>query len=63
MKFGERRIAWIDKCLKGGKSHILVNGCPGRMICSKRGLRKRNPLSPLLFVLAADFFWQSEMEC
>jgi len=26
-------------CLQGGKSHILVNGCPGRMICSKRGLR------------------------
>ena len=43
-------------CLGGAKPHILVNGNPGKIICSKRGLRHEDPLSPLLFVLAAHTF-------
>ena len=34
-KFEAKWISWIDKCLKGGKSHILVNGSSRRMICLK----------------------------
>ena len=49
-KFGSKRIQWMHLCLKGGKSHILVNGNLGWVIHSKRGLRQGDPLSPLLLV-------------
>jgi hypothetical protein len=37
-----------------GTSEVLLNGVPGKRFHCKRGVRQGDPLSPLLFVLAAD---------
>ena len=37
-----------------GTSAVLLNGVPGKVFHCRRGIRQGNPLSPLLFVLAAE---------
>lgn len=53
--FLERWLSWMGLIFGSGTSVVFLNGVPGKVFHCNRGVRQGDPLSPLLFVLDADF--------
>jgi hypothetical protein len=52
--FPDRWISWIHCILSSGSSAVLLNSASGKFFKCKRDVRQGDPLSPLLFVIAAE---------
>jgi len=56
MKFPSQFVAWIMGYITCATYRIHVNGHIGEIFKGGRGLKQRDPLSPLLFVLSMEYF-------
>lgn len=56
--FSDKWLSWVRELLLTASSRIVLNGENSEFFQHKRGLRQGDPLSPMLFNLAADVFQQ-----
>jgi hypothetical protein len=52
--FNKKWISWTTTILSSASTSVLLNGVHGKNLTCKRGVRHGDPMSPLLFVLAAE---------
>ena len=56
MSFGVKWCKWIRTCIFTIQFSVLINGSPADFFGSSRGLRQRDPLSPMLFFIMIEVF-------
>lgn len=54
MCFPARWVRWIEECISTASVNVLVNGSPSGEFRMEREIHQGDPLSPFLFLVAAE---------